>query len=203
MSRAAVFLDRDGNINRDVGYPNSYRSIDIYGYSFEAVRKLNQAGLSAIVITNQSGVGRGLIEESQLREIHARMSEDFLRQGARIDAFYYCPHYTYSSDPRYKKDCSCRKPFPEMGLRAAQDLDLDLNRSYVVGDKVEDILFGQNIGANPILVLTGYGETSRLRLMESEIHPAFIAAHLLEAVLWILARENPGGKVSSDQGGRR
>lgn len=189
MTHRAVFLDRDGTINRDVGYPNSYHQIEIYSYSFEAVRELNQLGFKVIVITNQSGIGRGFIKEKELLAIHQRMHHDFLAQQARIEAFYYCPHYRFSADPRYRQDCSCRKPLPGLGFRAAHDWNLDLSRSYMIGDKVEDIEFGFNIGATPILVLTGYGEKSRSTLQHKGLRPAYIARDLLEAVTWIKKRE--------------
>lgn len=190
MKNRAVFLDRDGTLNRDVGYPNSYQLIDIYPYSFEAVRHLNQLGFKVIIITNQSGIGRGLIKEEELLAIHHRMHQDFLAQQAQIEAFYYCPHYRFSPDARYRRDCSCRKPLPGLGLRAAHDWNIDLQRSYMIGDKVEDIQFGFNIGSTPILVLTGYGEKSRLVLEASRLTPAFIAPTLLEAVAWIAQRES-------------
>jgi len=189
MMKKAVFLDRDGNINRDVGYPTSFESIEIYPYSFEAVKKLNEAGLLAVVVTNQSGIGRGLLKEQDLEEIHHRMSREFNVHNAHIDGFYYCPHYIHSFDPKYKKKCSCRKPNPEMGLSAAKDLDINLSGSYMVGDKIEDLLFGRNIGARPVLVLSGEGKDSFKRLKKEKIRPAFIAENLLSAVDWILAQE--------------
>lgn len=186
MTAGAVFLDRDGNINRDVGYPHSYEQIEIYPYSFEAIRKINQAGLLAVIITNQSGVGRGLIKEPELWEIHDRMLEALRRQGAHIDGVYYCPHHMASDIPVYARDCTCRKPNPGMGLKAASELGIDTTRSYMVGDKVEDIQFGINLGATPVLVLTGYGEKSLERLKSLGIAPAYVAPHLLDAVNWIL-----------------
>jgi D-glycero-D-manno-heptose 1,7-bisphosphate phosphatase len=189
MKKRAVFLDRDGNINRDVGYPNSYDIIEIYPYSFEAVRKLNQAGFLAVIITNQSGIGRGLIQEENLLDIHARMQADFEQQRAHIDGVYYCPHYLDSSHPEYGRDCTCRKPRPGMGLQAVRDFGIDPALSYMIGDKVEDIQFGLNLGATPILVLTGYGEKSREKLAVLGIEPAYIAPTLLDAVNWILAKD--------------
>lgn len=185
----AVFLDRDGTINRDVGYPRSWSSIEIYDYSYEAVRTLNMAGFLVVVVTNQSGVGRGLITERQVRRIHEKMREEFRAQDVRIDGFYYCPHHSHSLDLRYRMDCDCRKPHPEMGRRAAADLNIDTSRSYMIGDKAEDILFGQNIGAQPILVLTGYGRDSRARLKEKKARAAYVAEDLLRAVEWILSQE--------------
>jgi len=189
MKRRAVFLDRDGNINRDVGYPGSYDLIEIYPYSFEAVRRLNQAGLLAVIVTNQSGVGRGLIEESRLRDIHARMQEAFRLHEAHFDGIYYCPHHVSSRNPAYGRDCDCRKPQPAMGLRAAADLGFDTSASFMVGDKVEDIQFGLNLGARPILVLTGYGRESLPKLEAQGIEPAHVAQDLLDAVDWILKEE--------------
>ena len=189
MKKRAVFLDRDGNINKDVGYPNSPHLIEIYPYSYEAVRKINQAGLLAIITTNQSGIGRGLIKENELQDIHQRIQEDFVRQGAHFDGIYYCPHFISSKIPEYNKDCTCRKPLPGMALQAAVEHNIDLSRSYMVGDKVEDILFGLNIKAKPILVLTGYGEKSLTSLRKQGKAPVYEAKNLLEAVNWILKNE--------------
>ncbi len=189
MKRRAVFLDRDGTINEDVGYPGRYDQVRIYPYSFDAVRKFNAAGLAVVVITNQSGVGRGFFTEDELRVIHDRMLEDFAAAGARIDAVYYCPHFIGSSSAAYDRDCACRKPFPGMALKAREALDLDLESSYMVGDKVEDIRFGMNAGASSVLVLTGYGEASREALRREGITPAHVAPDLGAAADWILARE--------------
>ena len=192
MKNKAVFLDRDGNINKDVGYPDSFDVIEIYQSSFEAVRKLNKAGLKAVIVTNQSGIGRGFIKEEQLHQIHRKMKQAFARHDAYFDKIYYCPHYLSSKFPEYDKDCICRKPKPGMALQAAADLDIDTSRSYVIGDKVEDMLFGLNISASPILVLTVYGKKSLKTLREKKIVPAYVAQGILEAVNCILAREQAG-----------
>lgn len=189
MKKRAVFLDRDGTINKDVGFPDSFDLIEIYPYSFEAVRKINEAGLLAVIVTNQSGIGRGLIREKNLHLIHQKLTEAFAGQNVHFDGIYYCPHYLPSADSQYNKDCPCRKPNPGMALQAAQDLNIDIKKSYMVGDKVEDILFGLNIQANPILVLTGFGQKSLLKLEERGIKPAYVASDLLDAVNWILMRE--------------
>ena len=186
MSRRAVFLDRDGTINDDVGYPCNYGQVRVFPYSFEAVRRINRAGLLAVVMTNQSGVGRGYFTEDDLAEIHRRLAEDFASRQARLEGIYYCPHYLHSSEPRYRQDCACRKPNPGMALRAARELDIDLGSSFMIGDKVEDIEFARNIGAVPVLVLTGYGGESEKRLRAEGRPPAFVAATLLEAVDWVL-----------------
>lgn len=153
----AVFLDRDGTINEDIGYPRKLSEIRIYAESFEGVRLLNEAGFHIIVITNQSAVGRGWLAEKELEVIHDQMKEIFLSQGARIDAFYYCPHWIESSDPTYAVACSCRKPGITLGQKAALEFNLNLKKSFTIGDKLEDILFGHRLGTKSILVLTGEG----------------------------------------------
>jgi D-glycero-D-manno-heptose 1,7-bisphosphate phosphatase len=192
MKKKAVFLDRDGTINVDVGYPSSFDQIRVYPYAFEALRKLNEAGFLAVIITNQSGVGRGFFTEDALRDLHDRLLTSFARRGVRVDAIYYCPHYDPAEPPERQHSCSCRKPNPEMGQRAAADLDLDLRASYMIGDKVEDIEFGWNIGATPVLVRTGFGAAAERLLLDRPLRPAAVADTLLDAVDWILHREKGG-----------
>lgn len=189
MKKKAVFLDRDGTLNRDVGYPDSFESIHVYPFGYEAVRLLNRAHFLAVIVTNQSGIARGLISEERLSLLHDQMKADFHLKGARIDAIYACPHSPSSLDTRYKKECPCRKPLPAMGLAAAADLNIDLSRSYMIGDKTSDILFGLNMGATPVLVRTGYGHQAEQELLNSGRRPAFAAETLLQAVFWILDRE--------------
>ncbi len=189
MKKRAVFLDRDGTINKDVGYPNSYDMVKIFSYSFKAVRKLNEAGFLTVIVTNQSGIGRGFIEEKNLHDIHRKMRRAFTQKKARLDGIYYCPHYERSEKPEYRKDCSCRKPNPGMAQKAVRDLNIDTTKSYMIGDKVEDILFGMNIKAIPILLLTGFGRKSLPKLKEKRIEPAHVAETLVDAVDWILQRE--------------
>jgi|Deesub1362B_J571_1020462.scaffolds.fasta_scaffold01324_7 D-glycero-D-manno-heptose 1,7-bisphosphate phosphatase len=187
MKKIAVFLDRDGTINEDVGYPSHFEQIKIFPYSFEAIRKINKAGLLAIVVTNQSGITRGFFTEKDLLEIHKRMADIFARHGAHFDAIYYCPHYCPSSNMSNSPlVCKCRKPLPGMAERAAKEFNIDLKKSYMVGDKVDDILFGLNIGAKAILVLTGFGKSTHFHLKELKIKPSYIANNLLDAVNWIL-----------------
>lgn len=189
MKKRAVFLDRDGTINKDVGFPDSFDLIEVYPYSFEAVKKINEAGFLAVIVTNQSGIGRGFIQEKNLHLIHQKLQDAFAEQNIHFDGIYYCPHYLSSINPHYNKDCLCRKPNPGMALQAARDLNIDTKKSYMVGDKVEDILFGLNIQAKSILVLTGFGQKSLPKLKERGIEPAYVASDLLDAVNWILMRE--------------
>jgi len=189
MKNRAVLLDRDGTINKEAGYPAEYSRISIYPASFSAVRLLNQSGLLAIVVTNQSGVGRGFFSEEALAEVHNKMKEAFSARSARLDAIYYCPHFEGSERAEYRRRCDCRKPATGLARRAASDFRLDLGHSYTVGDKAEDIVFGINIGATPVLVLTGYGRQSLGQLREQRIKPAFVAQDILAAAEWILGRE--------------
>lgn len=191
MKRRAVFIDRDGTLNRDVGYPGDFSQIDIYSYSYEAVRKLRSAGFAVVIVTNQSGVGRGFFTEEALQNIHGKLAAAFRSQNAPLDGLYYCPHYLTSLNPLYNADCPCRKPKPGMALRAAAELGLDLRGSYMIGDKVEDILFGLNIQARPILVLTGYGTESLKELSRRPVQPDYVARDLLQAADWILGQERP------------
>jgi len=188
-TRRAVFLDRDGTLNEDVGYPGTFDQIRLFPSSIEAVRIINSLGLLALVVTNQSGVARGFFTEADLVLLHERLSGEFLARGARLDGVYYCPHFPSSIVPEYAVDCACRKPRPDMALRAKSDFGLDLEGSYMIGDKVEDMEFGLNIGARPILVLTGFGERSLETLRERGIRPAHVACGVLEAAAWIAERE--------------
>jgi len=189
MKKRAVFLDRDGTINRDVGYPNSYDMVEIFPYSFAAVRKINEAGFLSVIVTNQAGIGKGFIEEKNLQDIHRKLRLDFAKQKAAFDGIYYCPHYEHSEIPEYRISCACRKPNTGMAQQAARDLNIDTTKSYMIGDKVEDIHFGMNIKATPILLLTGYGQKALPKLREKGIVPAHVAETLIDAVDWILERE--------------
>ncbi len=189
MSRPAVFLDRDGTLNEDSGYPARREDVRVFPFAFDAVRRLNEAGFRVVVVTNQSGVGRGLFSARDVEAIHAGLAADFAARGARIDAFYFCPHSPAPADPAGGAGCDCRKPKPALGLRAAKDLGLDLAASFMVGDKLEDIEFGLAVGAIPILVLTGRGKESRARLAKRGLVPAAVAADLAGAADWILGLE--------------
>jgi D-glycero-D-manno-heptose 1,7-bisphosphate phosphatase len=189
MKKKAVFIDRDGTINVDVGYPSSFDQVEIYPYAFEALGKLNDAGFLIVIVTNQSGVGRGFFTEAALRRIHDRLRAAFADRGVRVDAIYYCPHYAPAGLPEGQEACSCRKPNPEMGRRAAADLGIDLSASYMIGDKVEDIEFGRNLGVTPVLVRTGFGAEAERGFIGRPVRPAAVADTLLAAVDWILGRE--------------
>jgi len=179
----AVFLDRDGTINEEVGYLRSLGQLAVFPWSAEAIRDLNRAGIKVVVVTNQSGIARGYFDEHFVRQVHRRLQDLLGRKGAFIDAFYYCPHHPTEGIPPYRKVCSCRKPEAGMLLQAARDLQIDLLRSYMVGDMMKDVQTGQRVGAKGILVETGYGSAEKLN---TPPHPDYTAATLLDAVSWIL-----------------
>ena len=189
MSRAAIFLDRDGTICEEVGYVNHLSRSRLLRNSLEAIRLINQAGLLAVVTTNQSGVARGYFSQNLVEQVHAKLLASISEAGARLDAIYYCPHHPSEGTPPWRAACECRKPKPGMILRAAREHGIDLQRSYVVGDSVVDIEAGAVTGVPGILVLTGYGrgllEHQRQRF---KTEPAHTAEDLLEAVRWILSR---------------
>jgi D-glycero-D-manno-heptose 1,7-bisphosphate phosphatase len=197
-----VFLDRDGTLNRDVGYPGHWSQIHIYPYAFDAVRKIRKAGLAAVVITNQSGIGRGFFSEDDLAALHECFAAAFEKRRARLDGFFHCPHFSPSVPAAAESDCSCRKPNPALGLRAAAELGLDLEGSYIIGDKAADVLFGLNVGASPVLVLTGYGKPSSRELAAAGIRPAHVAEDLAAAADWICARERRASSGSGHPRGR-
>ena len=188
-TRRAVFLDRDGTLNEDTGYPSDFRQVHIYPEAFEAVRRLKQAGFATVVVTHQAGLGRGYFDAAELAELHRRFAEEFARRGAALDGIYSCPHAGLGPGP----ECDCAKPLPGLGLRAARELDLDPAGSFMVGDKTVDVGFGLAVGAVPVLVLTGYGRAAAAALTEAGIRPAFTAAGILEAATWIIEQGRSSG----------
>ncbi len=178
---AAVFMDRDGTINEEVNYLSRMEQLKLYPQTAGAIRRINAAGMKAVVVTNQSGIARGYFTEEFVRSVHDRINELLAAEGARIDGFYVCPHHPVHGIGIYKKDCDCRKPKPGLLLQAAREMDIDLARSYMVGDMLKDVEAGKKAGARGILVCTGYGSN----IVRTDM-PAFIAADILAAVQWIL-----------------
>lgn len=165
----AVFLDRDGVLTEERGYVASIEELHIFPYVRECVWQIHQKGYYAIVITNQSGVARGLFTEKALLEMNV-----YLMQQTGVDAVYYCPHHPEGKMKKYKKECRCRKPGIGMFQEACRKFDIDLASSYMVGDRAGDILAGQNAGIKTILVESGYG-TARL---EAEVEPDYMCRDL-------------------------
>jgi D-glycero-D-manno-heptose 1,7-bisphosphate phosphatase len=186
----AIFIDRDGTMNEEVGYVNHLSRYQIFPFAAEAVRLINRAGWRAMLVTNQSGVARGYFTEELLLEVHARLEADLEQAGARLDAIYYCPHHPTAGEPPYRQECDCRKPQPGLLRRAAQDFNLDLTRCYVVGDRYRDVEMAHRAGCRAVMVLTGYGcgEYEYQRAAWSQ-PPEHVAENLLEAVRWILEND--------------
>jgi len=177
----AVFLDRDGTINEEVGYLNSLDKLVIFPEAFDAVKILNRLGLKVIVITNQSGVARGFFDEAFVRQVHDHIKHLFQARGARLDDFYYCPHHPTEGQGPYLKKCACRKPEPGLLIKAARKWGIALASSYMVGDQEKDIELIKRVGGKGILVATGYGSQVTITKWE----PDFRAPDLLEAAKWI------------------
>src|SRR5436309_3543269 len=178
--RPAVFLDRDGTIAEEVGYLNHASRFRMFPFVAAAIHRLNEAGLPVVVVSNQSGVGRGYFPESLVHSVNEMMKRELTAAGARIDAIYYCPHT--SAD-----HCDCRKPKTGLLERAAREHSLELGRSFVVGDRYGDIELALNVRARGILVRTGYGEGELAwHAAEWAAQPDFVAEDLSKAADWIL-----------------
>ncbi|MEJ2422589.1 MAG: HAD family hydrolase [Acidobacteriota bacterium] len=185
-----VFLDRDGTVTEEIGYVNDPARLRLLPGAAEAIRAFNRAGVPVLLATNQAGVARGYFTEDVLKATLDRLAEMLGILGARLDHMYYCPHHPAVGEPPYRQDCNCRKPKPGMLLAGAADFDLDLSRSYVVGDKISDVGFAQAAGAKGILVKTGYG-AGELRYHDGVKlkGPLVVKADLAEAARYILEQE--------------
>ena len=187
MSKIAVFIDRDGTMSEEVGYVNHISRFKLLQNTAQAVKRLNDEKILAIVATNQAGVARGYFEESMIVAVHEKLKAELAKDGARVDAIYYCPHHPSVGKPPYKSDCNCRKPKPGMILRAVEDFEIELVKSYMVGDKISDVEFGQKLGLKSVMVLTGYGVGEYEHQRSAwKTTPDYIAKDLLEAVEWII-----------------
>jgi len=185
----AVFMDRDGTLNLDIGYIANPADLLLYPFAGQAVRLLNESGLRAIVVTNQSTVARGYCSEEMIDRIHEKLRNDLHKEGARLDAVYYCPHHPHIGEERYQVDCQCRKPKAGMLHQAEREHGIDLGHSYVIGDKTLDIEMARSVGARGVLVLTGFGRDSIRRLEGKPMQPDLICKDVLEAVRMILEQQ--------------
>jgi len=196
MVNRAVFLDRDGTINEEVGYVNDLDRFILLPRVGQAIRLLNEHGLKAVVVTNQSGVARGYFPESLVHLVHQKMGDLLRLEGAYLDGIYYCPHHPEVGSPPYRKKCRCRKPATGLVEEAVNQLDIDCSRSYAIGDRGIDVEFAHQIGARGILVLTGYGKGEWEYFREQwNVKPDHVAQDLYEAVQWILQQEGERLKV--------
>lgn len=173
----AIFLDRDGTINKYVGFLRNINDFELIDGVAEAIRKINESGYLAVVVTNQPVIARGEVSFEELEEIHNKMETLLGKEGAYLDAIYYCPHHPHKGyegeRPELKIDCDCRKPKPGMLLKAAADFNIDLSRSWMVGDGENDIQAGINAGCKTALLSNGnesYGQTVRVTSLAEFTH---------------------------------
>jgi D-glycero-D-manno-heptose 1,7-bisphosphate phosphatase len=180
MIRPAIFLDRDGVINRNRSdHVKSWSEFEFLPGTLEALRRLTQLGWPVVVISNQAVVGHGLVSRQTVEEINAHMVAVVQSVGGRIDQVLYCPH-------RPEEGCDCRKPRPGLLLRAADRLGLDLSRSFFVGDAESDVRAAQAVGCRPVLVKTGRGVGHMTLLRQNNVMGYYLADDLTDAVNWIL-----------------
>jgi D-glycero-D-manno-heptose 1,7-bisphosphate phosphatase len=173
MKQKAVFIDRDGTLIEEVNFLHRVEDLQYFPFTDEAVRRLKERGFLVVLVTNQSGIGRGIYTEDDMHAVHAQIQSDLT---AKLDAIYFCPHLPGGN-------CTCRKPRLGMIESALADLPIDLENSWMIGDKNLDVELGLNAGIKPIMVMTGYGEKHLPRL---ERPPFAVAENLLEAVKIVL-----------------
>jgi D-glycero-D-manno-heptose 1,7-bisphosphate phosphatase len=183
----AVFLDRDGTINEQMGYINHISRFVLLPGVGRAIRRLNEYNVPVVVVTNQSGLARGYFPDELLEEVHEKMTRELAEEGARLDGIYICPHHPEAKEKKYRVACNCRKPKTGLLEQAAEDLGLDLEKSFMVGDRWSDLKCGAAVGASPVLVLTGYGRGDYTYIgPQQDIQPDMVAKDLNSAVDWIV-----------------
>lgn len=181
--KPAVLLDRDGTVSEEIGPIADPSRLRLLPGAARAIKRLNQLGIPAILITNQSGPARGLYGEETIRAVMAEMHRQLALEGAFLDAVYYCPHLPGGCVPAYAVECDCRKPRPGMLLRAANEHGLDLAGSFMIGDKPSDIQAAKAAGCRSVLVLTGYGrELWADSALWRTCRPDMVAEDLAEAI---------------------
>ena len=185
MSRPAVFLDRDGTLIEERGFIDRLDMVTLYPWTGDALRLIRRAGYAAVVVTNQSAIARGVIDETFLDSVHRLIDARMTAAGAAVDRYYYCPHLPNASLEKYRQTCRCRKPGPGLIEQACLELDLDPARSVTIGDRWRDIGAGFAAGTRTVLVRSGHGAH------EADTPPDGLRAdailnNLMEAVGWTL-----------------
>ena len=188
--RPCVFLDRDGTVNEEVGYLHEPEKISLIPGAAQAIKKLNILGCLVVCISNQAGVARGYYSIDAVHEVHQKLEELLEEGGAHLDRIYFCPHHPTEGQYPYRINCECRKPGSGMLLKAAVELNIDLKRSYLIGDRLSDIQAAKNAGLKAILVLTGYGYKDLENIINHQhIQPDSICQDIGAAVDWILKQD--------------
>jgi D,D-heptose 1,7-bisphosphate phosphatase len=189
--RPAVFLDRDGTLITDAGYLSEPSQIKLYPQTAGALKILRKGGFYLFVVTNQSGVARGYFSEAQVKKVHQRLQSMLKAQGTKIDAFFYCPHHPLGKVKSLSKRCDCRKPSTGMVKQALKRYAIDLKKSYVVGDKMDDLLLARNAKvATGVLVRTGNGRQSERELKKTRLKHSVVVSGMAQAAKWILSRKD-------------
>jgi len=183
MSNRAIFLDRDGTINEDPGYISDPEKVILFPETGNSLYTLKKYGFLLIVISNQSGISRGLMTNKDVDAVNEKINALLSEYKVKIDAFYYCPAHPDFSIP---EECECRKPSPKMLYEAAKEFNVDIAGSYFIGDTVADIECGKKAGLKTILVKTGKGEESFSILQKDNNFPTFVAENLTNACNFIL-----------------
>jgi len=178
-ARPAVFLDRDGTVIHDKNYLSSPDKVKLYKHSADSINKLRKAGFKIIIVTNQSGIARKMFGEKEVKSVNKRVTALLKKQSAKIDGLYYCPHGD-------EDNCDCRKPGIGMALQAAKEHNIDLKRSYTVGDSVRDYIFGNNSGGKGVLVLTGHGKKQYKKVSGQKLKPLAVCKTLAAATELII-----------------
>lgn len=176
--KRAVFFDRDGTLNYDPGYLGDPDKLVLYPGTSEGLKLLKELGFMIIVITNQSGIARGYFTARDVEAVHRRLNEILQHDGVSVDAFYYCPYHPDFNTP---EECKCRKPSPDMLLRAAGDFGIDLRESYFVGDTASDVRCGRAAGVKTVLVKSSLGDEDVDRLRTEGVAADFVAGDISEA----------------------
>ena len=196
MKKPAVFIDRDGTVNEQKGYINHPTRFILIPRVSEAIKLLNERGFLAIIVSNQSGVARGYFPIALVHEVHLFMKKFLQNDGAIIDGIFFCPHYPQGVVPEFTRECNCRKPNTGLIDQACESFDIDMSRSYVVGDHSTDMELAHRSNIKGIMVKTGYGLGEiEYVLPKKKFKPAYIASDLLDAVNWIIERDGMRHKI--------
>ena len=189
--KPVVFLDRDGTLNVEIGYIRKVDDLQLIEGAGEAVKKLNDKGIAAVLVTNQTGAARGYYPETHIHLLNERLIMLLQKEGAFLDDVYYCPHLEEGEVEAFSFACDCRKPARGMVDKALADHpEFDSERSFVVGDKATDVELAHNCGARGVLVKTGYGEAVLKGEYQNPVQADFEAGSIVEAVDWILKQLN-------------
>lgn len=185
--RPGVFFDRDGTVNEEVGYLHEVEKLSLIPGAARAIRRLNILGWPVVCVSNQSGVARGYFSIDSVYKVNQKLEDLLAAEGAHFDGIYFCPHHPKEGRNPYHVNCVCRKPGSGMLEKAAAKFDIDLKRSFLIGDRLSDIQTAQNASLRSILVLTGYGRRE-LEDIENKIQmqPDYICKDIVAAVDWIL-----------------